>query len=446
MGIRFRKSIKIMPGVRVNVSKSGFSTTVGAKGASINIGKKGVYANAGIPGTGVFMREKIVGGSSKTNQQTNVGKMPDADFMKCYEQYSPISIKINDAGKITITDKNDNEITDELFLKKMKSMSAFKEQKAKLVEQWKEKSFQEFEESRNAISELVNIHRYSFDVKPLVEYERELNGIIRRTYSLQAFGEKEPTKAAIESGLVAYAELNISSKAFWKNKKLREQYVSDNLDKEYEKQHSEWLKKKKEFDESQRIKAEKQNAIYEQEYNEAVSAVKELIAGSDEYVKDHMDAWLSQCTLPVEINVDYEYEADTGNMYIDILLPSEEVIPDKELIMLANGGVKEKNKTHQTIQEEYANMIFGLGVCITSGAFDISPAIQRVLTSGYASRRNKQGDLVEECLYSVKYERSGFEGQVLKDLNPVRFSERFENRYKATQTWLFKAIEPFEDF
>jgi len=67
MGLRFRKSIKIAPGVRLNLSKSGVSTTVGARGASVNIGKSGTYLNAGIPGTGLYMREKI---GESSNQRT----------------------------------------------------------------------------------------------------------------------------------------------------------------------------------------------------------------------------------------------------------------------------------------------------------------------------------------------------------------------------------------
>lgn len=59
MGIRFRKSIKIAPGVRINLSKSGVSATLGPKGASIGVGRRGVFANLGIPGSGVFYRKKL---------------------------------------------------------------------------------------------------------------------------------------------------------------------------------------------------------------------------------------------------------------------------------------------------------------------------------------------------------------------------------------------------
>jgi hypothetical protein len=61
---KFRKRIKIAPGVNINLSKSGVSGTFGGKGASVNVGKNGVYANTGIPGTGIYDRQKISGGGS----------------------------------------------------------------------------------------------------------------------------------------------------------------------------------------------------------------------------------------------------------------------------------------------------------------------------------------------------------------------------------------------
>jgi len=33
MGLRLRKSIKILPGVKLNISKSGISTSIGVRGA-----------------------------------------------------------------------------------------------------------------------------------------------------------------------------------------------------------------------------------------------------------------------------------------------------------------------------------------------------------------------------------------------------------------------------
>lgn len=53
MALRIRKSIKIAPGVRINLSKSGISTSLGVKGATVNLSKRGTRVTTGIPGTGI---------------------------------------------------------------------------------------------------------------------------------------------------------------------------------------------------------------------------------------------------------------------------------------------------------------------------------------------------------------------------------------------------------
>ena len=62
---KFRKRIKIVPGVTINLSRSGVSTTIGTKGASVNIGKNGTFLNTGIPGTGIYDRKRIGNGTNK---------------------------------------------------------------------------------------------------------------------------------------------------------------------------------------------------------------------------------------------------------------------------------------------------------------------------------------------------------------------------------------------
>ena len=61
MGWRFRKSFRVIPGVRLNLSRRGLSATVGAGPLSMGIGSRGIYANASIPGTGLSYRKKLTG-------------------------------------------------------------------------------------------------------------------------------------------------------------------------------------------------------------------------------------------------------------------------------------------------------------------------------------------------------------------------------------------------
>ena len=54
MGLRFRKSIKVAPGVKVNFGKKSSSVSIGTKGARYTVSSTGKKTTTvGIPGTGI---------------------------------------------------------------------------------------------------------------------------------------------------------------------------------------------------------------------------------------------------------------------------------------------------------------------------------------------------------------------------------------------------------
>src|ERR1700676_3154279 len=53
MGFRFRRSVRILPGVKLNFSGSGTSVSLGTRGFHYTLGPKGTRVTAGIPGTGL---------------------------------------------------------------------------------------------------------------------------------------------------------------------------------------------------------------------------------------------------------------------------------------------------------------------------------------------------------------------------------------------------------
>ncbi len=53
MGFRFYKSLRVLPGIRLNVSKSGFSWSIGPRGANVNVGPRGRRYTVGLPGSGL---------------------------------------------------------------------------------------------------------------------------------------------------------------------------------------------------------------------------------------------------------------------------------------------------------------------------------------------------------------------------------------------------------
>jgi uncharacterized protein DUF4236 len=69
MPIRFRRTFKILPWVKVNVSKGGFSITVGTRGFHLNFGKHGVRQTIGIPGSGLSETSYLIKNESDSEKE-----------------------------------------------------------------------------------------------------------------------------------------------------------------------------------------------------------------------------------------------------------------------------------------------------------------------------------------------------------------------------------------
>jgi L,D-peptidoglycan transpeptidase YkuD (ErfK/YbiS/YcfS/YnhG family) len=67
MGFRFRKTFKVAPGIKLNLSKSGVSTSIGGRGLTANLRGGRAKTTVGVPGTGLsfssITRSSISGGS-----------------------------------------------------------------------------------------------------------------------------------------------------------------------------------------------------------------------------------------------------------------------------------------------------------------------------------------------------------------------------------------------
>lgn len=69
MGLRVRKIVRLLPGVRLNLSKGGGSLSLGGRGLSVNLGREGVRTTVGAPGTGLSYSTRAPwagGGTART--------------------------------------------------------------------------------------------------------------------------------------------------------------------------------------------------------------------------------------------------------------------------------------------------------------------------------------------------------------------------------------------
>ena len=108
MGFNFRKSLKIAPGVRLNITKKGVSSvSLGGKGARVNLGKKGTRTTVGLPGTGLSYssyspkqakKEPVRSTPTKSSMQMNMSQVrpqiPPLPFMSKIERNVSILLGI----------------------------------------------------------------------------------------------------------------------------------------------------------------------------------------------------------------------------------------------------------------------------------------------------------------------------------------------------------------
>jgi Protein of unknown function (DUF4236) len=81
MAFRFRRSIKIFPGIRLNFGKRGVLTSVGVRGTHVTFGKTGTRTTVGLPGSGLSFthldkqrRERLVALAPSLNSSASPGK------------------------------------------------------------------------------------------------------------------------------------------------------------------------------------------------------------------------------------------------------------------------------------------------------------------------------------------------------------------------------------
>jgi Protein of unknown function (DUF4236) len=59
MTIRFFRRVTLLPGLRLNLSKSGVSLSFGGRGHWLTVGPRGRRVTVGAPGTGLYWTEQI---------------------------------------------------------------------------------------------------------------------------------------------------------------------------------------------------------------------------------------------------------------------------------------------------------------------------------------------------------------------------------------------------
>jgi hypothetical protein len=85
MGLRFNRRVRLIPGLTLNFSKRGISTSIGVRGAKVTLGHGEVRRTIGLPGTGLSHTTiTSIGGaesSTRTRERSTLARVKPILFI-----------------------------------------------------------------------------------------------------------------------------------------------------------------------------------------------------------------------------------------------------------------------------------------------------------------------------------------------------------------------------
>lgn len=439
MGMRFHKSAKIVKGVKVNFSKSGASLSIGGKGYSVNYGKKGTRVTAGIPGTGLSYIKKS---SSNTNSHSKSSPRSSQSSSSLPDQ---VEIKMDAWGNLTIEDERGAEITDKAIIRKIQSLPGYKAHLAQLEELHKIEVDSKIQEAAAENERLINVYALAPAVESINAFEERYEMLKPEEYEQQAFDDPMPSQDSIKLELKKEADTVVKG-FFLSVGKARKQYVEERFPSRYDEAVSNWEAKKRAYFTRQEEEKRLFDLAATKECEEKKAYLRKLIDGSSPVVEEVFDSWIESCELPVEVCIDYDWDAAQKVILLDVDLPGIDYLPLTKLAKTENGNLKEKKKTQSELRNEYVKLVFGFAIVLSANVFNISPAIQKIVFSGYVQREDREGIVGNDYIYSLKFPRSMFEHTDFATIDPKNFCLMTDHRCNLTVSSLFKAIVPFDSF
>ena len=445
MSVRFRKTVSLGKGARINFSKSGPSLNVGPRGASLSIGKRGVYANVGIPGTGISKRTRLTGSSSNYSdppQELSPERQHAKAVLKSHagsDGALQLEASLDRNGEICFifTDTGEN-VTDKVVIREIKKLPEVKAALPALQERQKEVWAAIQSDSAEASREFIEIYKLSPKIVSLESFEDRLEKLKPKTYERLPFSQAKPTESDVRQKLYSQAEQNVKG-IFGRRKKI-EQYVDNHFDAYRAEALVQWDQSRLAFEKEEDEREISQNAIYEAEYEQKKTKYEAALSSDAEVICRLIESWLSGLTIPANVSAQLHYR--DGRLYLNLDLPEIEDLPATTTKKLKSGQVKVVNKAQKLLKQEYATCVLGLALFMASSIFNLNANISEIWISGFTQRRNKEGDLDNEYIYSVKLPREQLRAVSIDD--PIAAFDQFESRLKLSSTFALGKIKPYE--
>lgn len=440
MAFRFRNTIRIAPGIRLNLGKRGVSLSTGVRGASVTLGKNGVWGNAGLPGTGMSYRTRL---SESPSHQRRVKRHASSDAnihsIKAVADLSEIKWEIDERGKVLLIDTKGQSL----------DASGRKAAWAEYKEDLNHWLASEMDRVNGDIDLIMEIHHdiappnsavpdfepSEFNLPAPIKPERPRRPrrpvkpeLVDSLWNKLIPGRQQKAQQAYEEELVQWSQA------------LEEwQRTCQALDKVFEEQMNEYDKQVFQWNDSWKTHRLKQS--------ENANNFIDVISSNDAWMVEVLTAELNDLDWPRETLVDFDIDVQNNTVFIDVDLPQEEDIPSKTAHLSANQQrLLIKDKSSRQIREEYAHHIHGVILRVAGVAFALLPSIHKVVASGYTQILDSAtGHETDQYLVSVEIDKNVFSQlnfEQTDHIDPVAALELFNLSRDMTKTGIFRPITP----
>lgn len=437
MAIRFRRSIRIAPGVRLNLGKKGVSVSAGPRGSTVTLGKNGLWGNIGLPGTGLSYRTKLGKSATETRHAQQAAKREAQQQAWHTSGLSKLTLTLDDKGQLLMADEMGVPLT---APEKRQAWQLAGEH----ITQWLSEQCALI---NGDMSLILNIHH---DIQPpgsaIPEYEAEPFSVPAPSHILPVSSPLAPEKPEFSvqfwerllPGRVAKkTQLHQTAQLRWEQDHRAWQSLCQEQAAKYQQQRQDygqqqqvWLEEKQQF-------AAEQQLISEQ--------FQQRLANDDALIAELLSAELAQLVWPRETQIEFELTPTALHFIVD--LPEVADLPIQTAQFSANNQrLLIKDKSARQLREEYARHIHGVLLRLAGLLFSLLPCHQKVVMSGYSQRLDAAtGHINDEYLLSVAINQSDFAKLNFAELeliDPIAALAQFELVRDMSKTGVFKPISP----
>lgn len=399
MSLRFRRSVKLAPGVRMNFSGSGVSWTLGPRGASVGVGKRGAYLNTSFFGTGLASRERIAGGARST--LPTVPQISAAHLTPTKVVKSAV-VKLLEDGNVAFVDTEGRPLSAEWErLAKAQSADVIREALIRACDQ-----------TNADIDAILNLHH---DTPPPTT---------RLHYEVPQFTEPAPTMPPLLKprwwlGWFAPHVRTVTAR-------------NDAAQNDFQKLLVEWTQQKHDFDEGHR----RRKRFIEIEITTDAAA-------RETWIEDQ----LATIVWPRETVVNYQLSEDGTALVLDVDLPEIEDMPSRTARPGERGfKVLYKPFGQRALEHNYARHVHGLLVRLTGEMYAALPMLESVTVSGYTQRHDPvtghRGDHYVLSLFAPRDKWWLLNFAEMTKIDPIETVKLFDHRRDMTGSGKFRTIEP----